>query len=645
MNTTKTRIAAVALAAVAFFAPTTAAAEAPTPNVDAFAPLLVQHEGRVKPLDTFARHYLLMTAQRKTLDGQSALSWLMDLTIHPVEGAMRPLFKIRTQEVLDTLGMTADESGHYSLAAVVTGIRGHLDALNALYRKDPKERSPVEARLVDLYLSAQQIIDLQESFTCLHRVLEVRDPDLAAALGVSPGDKVSYRALQTERQRFARMLEVTAADSEGERHRSLIALAQHFKALDQDKSASLMTIIPPTGDAVDTKWKTPWEIASQGGTPWQDALLVDPEEAIAAYEAQDVAGFSQHMASFGAGVRGHVGETVMTESVASLEVTYNRVDFFKWSVILYVLAFLLLAFSWLGWQPGKLRIGAATALTIGFAAHLAGTVMRMIIMERPPVTNLYESVVFVGLIGAAFGLWLEWRRRDGIGLLVGVIAGATMQFMGFSYASEGDTMGMLVAVLDSNFWLATHVLTITIGYGAVVVASVIGHVYLVQRVMRPRDQAKLHTTIRNGVGVTLVALFFAVLGTILGGIWADQSWGRFWGWDPKENGALLICLWLLILLHGRLSNILRDVGFAVGLVLANLTVAAAWFGVNLLSVGLHSYGFTSGVAMGLLIFCIAEVVFGFGAYFVIKARERNGIPDDPGPGAGATTNELADAKR
>ena len=631
MNPRPTRVLAAALAALALLAPGAASAADPAPDVDAFAPLLVQHEGRIKPLDTFARHYLLMSAQRNTLDGKSALSWLIDLAVHPVEGAARPVFKIRTQEVLDSLGITANADGHYSLAVLVDGIRTNLQALNALYDKDPKERSPVEARLVDLYMAAQQVIDLQQSFSCLHRVLEVQDPDLAAALGVTPGSRVSYRALSRERARFAKMLEVTGLDPESPRHRALLGLAQHFQHIDQDKRSSLVAIIPPTGDAGESRWRSPWDLATNGGADWQMALLVQLEDAIAAYDASDVGGFAQHIGAFESGVRAHIGDTVMSESVAQLEVTYNRADLFKWSLILYILAFILLGFSWLGYQQKRLRIGAGTALALGFVLHVAGVVMRTIIMERPPVTNLYESVVFVGLIGALVGLWIEWRRRDGIGILAGVIAGASMHFMGFSYASEGDTMGMLVAVLDSNFWLATHVLTITIGYGAVVVAAVFGHVYLIQRILRPGDQAKLNATIRNGVGLALVALFFAVLGTILGGIWADQSWGRFWGWDPKENGALLICLWLLILLHGRLSNIIRDLGFAVGLVLANITVAAAWFGVNLLSVGLHSYGFSNSMAFGLLLFCGGELVFGVGAYFIIKARERNGVRSDDAP--------------
>jgi len=620
----------VALAVSAFLA-APAPARAAGLSVDAFAPVLVQHEGRVKPLDTFARNYLLMSAQRSSLDGSSALAWLVDLMVHPSEGAQRPIFKIRTQEVLDTLRMTADPSGLYSLSALITGIRGQLQALNALYDKDRKDRTPVEARLVDIYLAAQQIIDLQQSFTGLRRVLEVDDPELAAALGVAPGAHVSYRALNTQRELLGRLLQASAAAPDSPGHLALMGVAQQFAAIDEDKRASLLAIIPPTGNPNDTRWRTAWDIIANGGTDWQQALLVELEEAVAALDADDAAGFDQHVAAFDTAVRAHVGDEVMSASVARLEVTYNRADLFTLSVVLYILAFLLLALSWLGWKKKWLRWGATGALTVGVALHLAGVVMRVIIMERPPVSNLYESVVFVGLIGAMAGLWLEWGRRNGVGVLVGVIAGATLQFMGFSYASEGDTMGMLVAVLDSNFWLATHVLTITIGYGAVVVAGVVGHIYLVQRIMRPGDQARLQATIRNGVGLTLVALFFAVLGTILGGIWADQSWGRFWGWDPKENGALLICLWLLILLHGRLSHIITDLGFAVGLVLANLTVAAAWFGVNLLSVGLHSYGFSNSMATGLLLFCGAEIIFGVGAYVIVKTRERRGVPPDIAP--------------
>ena len=123
-------------------------------------------------------------------------------------------------------------------------------------------------------------------------------------------------------------------------------------------------------------------------------------------------------------------------------------------------------------------------------------------------------------------------------------------------------------------------------------------------------------------GVTLIALFFTLFGTILGGIWADQSWGRFWGWDPKENGALLIVLWQLMMVHMRLSGLAKPDKFALGMVLNNIIVILAWFGVNLLSVGLHSYGFVSGIAVNIVLFSLFEIVTGFGTYFWAKSKSK-----------------------
>ena len=146
-------------------------------------------------------------------------------------------------------------------------------------------------------------------------------------------------------------------------------------------------------------------------------------------------------------------------------------------------------------------------------------------------------------------------------------------------------------------------------------AGCVAHLYLLQSLRIPHDEPRLKSIFNNLYGITLVALFFTLFGTILGGIWADQSWGRFWGWDPKENGALLIVLCQLMMIHMRLSGIAKRAEFALGMGLNNITVALAWFGVNLLQVGLHSYGFDDGVARNLFIFIAVELVICFGLYF------------------------------
>tara|TARA_B000000557_G_C20430254_1_gene298482 strand:- start:65 stop:535 length:471 start_codon:yes stop_codon:yes gene_type:complete len=145
-------------------------------------------------------------------------------------------------------------------------------------------------------------------------------------------------------------------------------------------------------------------------------------------------------------------------------------------------------------------------------------------------------------------------------------------------------------------------------------AGCVGHLYLIQEI-RGVNSASLKSIFNNMFGITLLALFFTLFGTILGGIWADQSWGRFWGWDPKENGALLIVLWQLMMIHMRLSGLAKPKEFALGMALNNIIVALAWFGVNLLQVGLHSYGFDDGVARNLFMFIGFEIIFCLGTYY------------------------------
>jgi ABC-type transport system involved in cytochrome c biogenesis permease subunit len=229
-------------------------------------------------------------------------------------------------------------------------------------------------------------------------------------------------------------------------------------------------------------------------------------------------------------------------------------------------------------------------------------------MQRPPVTSLYETFIFVAFTAVLLGIYIERLHQKWLGIITGSIGGIVLLFIASRYSADGDTMQMLVAVLNSNFWLATHVLTITLGYGATCVAGIVGHVWLVQKLMK-QQQVQLDHTYRIMLGMLALALMLTFLGTNLGGVWADQSWGRFWGWDPKENGALMIVLWIAMQLHMKVSKMIGAFGMAITSVLGVVVVVWAWFGVNLLSIGLHSYGFTSGVFTGLMLYLAIEVIF------------------------------------
>ena len=183
-------------------------------------------------------------------------------------------------------------------------------------------------------------------------------------------------------------------------------------------------------------------------------------------------------------------------------------------------------------------------------------------------------------------------------------------------------MGMLVAVLDSNFWLATHVITITIGYGGVVISGVLGHLYILQAMFKKgKKKETLKDTYQSVYATQAFGLIFTFIGTVLGGIWADQSWGRFWGWDPKENGALLIILWSAIMFHGKMGKMIKELGFSLGSIVGIITVVLAWFGVNLLGVGLHNYGFSSNVASAMMIYIFLELLFMGGSYIYLKQKK------------------------
>jgi ABC-type transport system involved in cytochrome c biogenesis permease subunit len=145
------------------------------------------------------------------------------------------------------------------------------------------------------------------------------------------------------------------------------------------------------------------------------------------------------------------------------------------------------------------------------------------------------------------------------------------------------------------------VTSINMGYAAGMFASFLGTTWLILNAIgfRRGDEAFHKSIVRATYGVTAFGLVFAVFGTIYGGVWANDSWGRFWGWDPKENGALMICIAQVALLHARMAGMVRDFGFCVAAALTGIVVAFSWFHVNLLGIGLHAYGFSSATKVAL----------------------------------------------
>jgi ABC-type transport system involved in cytochrome c biogenesis permease subunit len=239
--------------------------------------------------------------------------------------------------------------------------------------------------------------------------------------------------------------------------------------------------------------------------------------------------------------------------------------------------------------------------------HTSGLFARIILQGRPPVTNLYSSAVFVGWVAALLGLFAERVHKKGFAWAGGALLGFCTLLIAQHLGASGDTMEMMRAVLDSNFWLGTHVVTVTIGYASTFLAGALGITWILRRqfVMDP-DPETTKALVSLAYGVVAFSLLFSFVGTTLGGIWADQSWGRFWGWDPKENGALLIVLWNAFILHARFAGYARERGVMVMTVFGNVVTALSWFGVNMLGIGLHSYGFMDKAFYWLLAFSLSQ---------------------------------------
>ncbi len=339
-------------------------------------------------------------------------------------------------------------------------------------------------------------------------------------------------------------------------------------------------------------------------------------DMLAAYRERKPDEFNRHLTTLDTMSRAAI--TPRQRFQVSLETYLNRTSFYYKCIGLYVLVFLLTLVG-VGTHlvnPGVaegFRRGAFGVLVLTFLVHTATLFARMYLMDRPLVfvTNLYSSAVFIGWAAVLGCLLVERIFSIGLGNGVGALIGFTTSIVAHNLAAGGDTLEMMQAVLDTNFWLATHVTTVTLGYSATYVAGLIGVIYVGLGIATPYLRSKVDVSMGGGVksmelgrvigmilyGVICFAVLFSFVGTVLGGIWADQSWGRFWGWDPKENGAVLIVIWNALILHSRWAGLVKDRGAAVLALVGNMVTTWSWFGTNQLGVGLHAYGFNNDLQL------------------------------------------------
>jgi ABC-type transport system involved in cytochrome c biogenesis permease subunit len=307
----------------------------------------------------------------------------------------------------------------------------------------------------------------------------------------------------------------------------------------------------------------------------------------------------------------------------AFELTYQKLHPARWAWILYLAAGLCMLAI-----PGAAGYAAGWFFAVaGFLMQVIGFVLRILVSERAPVTNMYESVIWVAFGTIFFALVFEAIYRSRYFLLGAVPVAVACLILADSQPAILDrAITPLVPVLRDNFWLTTHVLTITLSYAAFALALGVGHIVLGKEILGRKVSPALNNYLYRAlqIGVLLLAV-----GTVLGAVWANYSWGRFWDWDPKETWALVALLAYLFVLHGRIAGTWGGFGTAVGAVLAFQCVIMAWYGVNfILGVGLHSYGFGAGGLPGAVAFVLAEL-----AFVAVAVARRISLKKSPPPAA------------
>jgi ABC-type transport system involved in cytochrome c biogenesis permease subunit len=560
-------------------------------DLNGFGQLPVLNGGRTKPIDTVARTSLLVISGKQTVHLEdrtlSALEWLTQVLFQPGLANAYSVFEIDDPDVLGLMGIQQTNKRRYSFAE----LEPHLAEIEKQATQADQIKPEMQTRFQTAVLTLQSRLTLYQK---LQNTLQVAGAENMTDTLRTFESKIvpALRAVMNRPHKDSELADPQF--QEVEKYRFL------------EETAEFYPLPLPRASLRPHRWIS-------FGTGVLNRLQTDKyHTGIWAYAAMsdaqrvdDPVAFNEALHSFQTWLSDLVPEHV-TE--ARWEFVFNYFEPFYQSMLIYVTVFLLVFCSWITW-PKTLNRSAFYLLLLALAVHTVGLVSRMILQGRPPVTNLYSSAIFVGWMAVVLGVILEKLYKNGIGSMVASAIGFITLIIAHHLATSGDTLEMMRAVLDSNFWLATHVVCITIGYSSTFLTGFLATLYILRRIFdRHWDDETAQSVERMVYGIVCFSMFFSFLGTILGGIWADQSWGRFWGWDPKENGALMIVLWNAFILHARWGGLAKNTNLMMLAVFGNIVTAMSWFGVNMLGIGLHSYGFMEKAFVWLMIFAASQLL-------------------------------------
>jgi len=529
----------------------------------------------------------------------SATEWLMEVMMNATTADTRPVFRIDHPDLKGLLGLPSEpgfeaDGKHFSWNQLQPKADGLLKEAQRAFEVSSASRNQFDKAVLNLWKatflyqqlkSTLQPPDARDWPKELQDFVETRDAGRAAAQAKEAGkpyDEAALDHIMDQVRRFDTM--------------------EHYDDFGKKLEMRMAMFLPPETGNDDNDWKRTGQAlidVARGGAP--KSALAHYAVIGATYRANQVEEFNRSVAAYRATLAGRLDSNLKE---ASQETFFNHLQLFYLAMSIAISAFLAAIVYW--FRPTDwdwLRRSAAYLLSLGVFVTMIGILFRMWLIGRPPVINLYSSATFIAFGAPVLGLILERFWRNSIGVVVGSVISGLCLIIAHYLSLEKDTLEMLRAVLDTNFWLATHVVAVTLGYASTFVAGFLGIVFVIRGFFTSAVTPELKRSLARMVyGIICFATLFSFVGTVLGGIWADQSWGRFWGWDPKENGAIIIVLWNALVLHARWGGLVRERGLLNLAIVGNIVTSWSWFGTNMLGIGLHSYGFTDAAFYTLIYF-------------------------------------------
>ena len=594
--------------------------------------LPVQDGGRIKPLSTYAGFTMLgLHGARSMKIADDAgkehrvkpVAWLLDVLFRPQFAIHQPTFRIDNSAVLEAIDVKPrGKRDRYSYADIEPG-REKLGQLAQTYSAiEAKQRDPLQNQVLDLASNLRTYESLLGWFTFARNGVILR----GSGENGGPDKRADVSALMATAPQIRQQHGGSPHDGMLPHLRDLLGQVEMLANF----AGRALAILPP-----EDKAQIAWNNAGDAIMAVMDGRAANPQTAIEdiqALEATARAGsrgeeeFRQQFTSLRDRLSARAASRGEDRGIA-LEAAYYRKNWFLYALAWFLIGTLGAMSMWAFGRNLAGRISAWLTLAAtgaGLVYCLIAITKRCIIMQRPPVGNLYDTIIFIAASVVLLALLVEFLTRQRFALGIAPILGTALIVLArrFELGDAKDHMDPLVAVLDSNFWLTTHVITITLGYSAGLLSAFLsaGAVLLRGLGLDGGDRNLRRALTRTVYGMLCLTLFLSLAGTVLGGIWANYSWGRFWGWDPKENGALLIVLWALAILHARLGGYIRDWGIHLASIFTAIVVTFSWWHVNFLGVGLHNYGFTAGKNTIWTFYAAISAILAFG--FIARAMER-----------------------